>query len=139
MAGWLKWDYDEAACAVSSLDAAKSEVSGDSVTSPKGCGWSASSASKVVSNLQSRLSSLQSSIPTMSTNLSAADKSMGAADSHSASTAPSPGMCFPTSAFSGAPTLPAQNPSPQYNPFPQYPWGGDNPFPQYPWGGGKAE
>ena len=84
MSGQLKWDHSQAASAVSSLNAAKSDISGDSVTSPTGCGWSASSASKVVSNLQSRLSSLQSNIPTIATNLSTADKNMGAADSQSA-------------------------------------------------------
>ena len=49
MSGQLKWDHSQAASAVSSLGAAKSDISGDSVKSPTGCGWSASSASKVVS------------------------------------------------------------------------------------------
>lgn len=106
MSGQLKWDHSQAASAVSSLGAAKSDISGDSVKSPTGCGWSASSASKVVSNLQSRLSSLQSSISTVSTNLSTADKSMGAADSQSASSVPSSSTISPSHMTSSGPLVP---------------------------------
>ena len=106
MSGQLKWDHSQAASAVSSLNAAKSDISGDSVTSPTGCGWSASSASKVVSNLQSRLSSLQSNIPTIATNLSTADKNMGAADSQSASSVPSSSTVPPSHMTSSGPLVP---------------------------------
>lgn len=106
MSGQLKWNHSQAASAVSSLNAAKSDISGDSVTSPTGCGWSASSASKVVSNLQSRLSSLQSNIPTIATNLSTADKNMGAADSHSASSVPSSSTISPSHMTSSGPLVP---------------------------------
>lgn len=106
MSGQLKWDHSQAASAVSSLGAAKSDISGDSVKSPTGCGWSASSASKVVSNLQSRLSSLQSSIPTIATNLSTADKNMGAADSQSASSVPSSSTMSPSHMTSSGPLVP---------------------------------
>ena len=104
MSGQLKWDHSQAASAVSSLGAAKSDISGDSVKSPTGCGWS--SASKVVSNLQSRLSSLQSSIPTIATNLSTADKNMGAADSQSASSVPSSSTVPPSHMTSSGPLVP---------------------------------
>ena len=106
MSGQLKWDHSQAASAVSSLGAAKSDISGDSVKSPTGCGWSASSASKVVSNLQSRLSSLQSNIPTISTNLSTADKNMGTVDSQSASTVPSSSTVPPSHMTSSGPLVP---------------------------------
>lgn len=106
MSGQLKWDHSQAASAVSSMNAAKSDISGDSVKSPTGCGWSASSASKVVSNLQSRLSGIQSSIPTIATNLSTADKNMGEIDSQSASSVPSLSTVPPSHMTSSGPLVP---------------------------------
>ena len=69
----LKWDHNQAMSAKSSVDSANSSISGDSVNSPSGCGWSAADASAVVSNLQAALSGLKSSIPSLSTSLSNAD------------------------------------------------------------------
>lgn len=45
----LKWDHNQAMSAKSSVDSANSSISGDSVNSPSGCGWSAADASAVVS------------------------------------------------------------------------------------------
>ena len=88
----LKWDHNQAMSAKSSVDSANSSISGDSVNSPSGCGWSAADASAVVSNLQAALSGLKSSIPSLSTSLSNADSTMTSADTHSASTVP---QCSP--------------------------------------------
>ena len=62
MASSLKWDHDLATSAISSIDAASDSISGDSVESPSGCGYSASAASAVVTRLQAALSGLQSGI-----------------------------------------------------------------------------
>lgn len=89
MASSLKWDHDLATSAVSSIDAASDSISGDSVESPSGCGYSASAASAVVTRLQTALSGLQSGIPSLATSLRAVDTSITTADTNSASTVPS--------------------------------------------------
>ena len=52
----LAWNGEQVSQAVKDLDAASGEISGKTVEPPSGCGWSASSAATVVSNLQSGLS-----------------------------------------------------------------------------------
>lgn len=85
----LAWNGEQVSQAMKDLDAASGEISGKTVESPSGCGWSASSAATVVSNLQSGLSSLQTNIPVNSSNLSTANTTMRDTDEAVASGVPS--------------------------------------------------
>ena len=105
MPGQLKWDHNQASSAISSLNSASGHVSGDSVTSPSGCGWSASAASTVVSNLQSALSRLQLRIPATSSSLSTADTNMTTVDGHVAGSVPSSSSVPPSLMSSSRPLI----------------------------------
>ena len=88
MASTLKWDAESASSVVSDLNSANSEVSGKSVGAPSGCGWSKSTATPVVSELQSTVSDLQRTLPELSKNMSSADASIRQTDKDSASSTP---------------------------------------------------